>query len=95
MAYLGFLIIFLFVIVLVPVLSLLVWLVSKFISIKRMITGKKDSSRYSTYSGNTYTGNTHSSNSTYTNSRTNASSTQRRKIIPDGEGEYVDFEEVK
>lgn len=97
MALLGYILIFLVLIVLVPLLTLVLWGMGKFIQIKNKLSGGSKSTyggQSSAYGGGSSTYS--SSSSTYGNS---GNSTQKPhtggKIIPDDEGEYVDFEEVK
>ncbi len=69
---------------------------------KRTSTSSHSSSQQSTYSGSQQSSYTGSQQSSYsTNSHRggetvyNTSSQRKRKIIPQDEGEYVDFEEIK
>lgn len=69
---------------------------------KRTSTNSHSSSQQSTYSGNQQSSYAGSQQSSYsTNSHRggetvyNTSSQRKRKIIPQDEGEYVDFEEIK
>ncbi len=77
---------------------------------KRTSTNSHSSSQQSTYSGNQQSSYAGSQQSSYTGSQQssystnshrggetvyNTSSQRKRKIIPQDEGEYVDFEEIK
>ena len=79
-------------IVIVPVIVLLTWLAGKFLTLRQTIrraTGKADSTSGASSAYNA------SSASRSSGSRQTQAGSQHRKIIPDGEGEYVSFEEVE
>lgn len=97
----------LILIVLIPVLTLIAWIISKFINIKQLLFGGNTNSRTYTWGntgfgqGNGTQNRTNSSGRSGSNAGTNgrhsatgASSHPHGKIIPKDEGEYVDFEEV-
>lgn len=100
MHLLGFIIILVLLIVLVPILTIGFWLLRKFYIIKQKLTGGNTASgnrsQQGTYSSSngTYSSSNNNGRGGYNSSTHSSSSPQQGKIIPKDEGEYVDFEEV-
>lgn len=101
MHILGFLLILILLVVLIPLLVIVAWGIDKYRRLKQKIMGG-GSSQYGqmgnsgTYSGRSSAyGGTSGYSSGSSSQQTSSSSRQHGKIIPKDEGEYVDYEVVE
>lgn len=97
---LGFLLIIILLIVLVPILVISVWGINKYYQLRDKFTGGGSSYRKTGSADNSgrssaYGGTSGYSSGSSSRKSTSSSARQHGKIIPKDEGEYVDYEVVE